>query len=57
MKISEDYETTNRTVLEIIRDIINQVLPIISMKTVYIFILYFSFDRVIVYFLVEGCTV
>ena len=54
MKISDDFETSNRTILEIIQDIINQVLSIINKKAhtyIYIYILYFSFDRVTVYFL------
>ena len=41
MKISEDYETTNKTVLEVIQDIINQVLSTISRKTIYIYIVFF----------------
>ena len=35
MKISDDFETNNRTVLEIIQDIINQVLSIINKKAIH----------------------
>ena len=35
MKISDDFETSNKTVLEIIPDIINQVLSIINKKAIH----------------------